>query len=118
MKLYLQFCFFLFLCYKIAVAQISTFASPPDSSHVLVVYNSQDQTSIDIMTYYKDARNIPEETNVIGLSELDTLIDITHNGVTHTIYLDQQGEIIRDTNNQHSLEPTIHAWLYFNERIA
>ncbi|MGQ9644783.1 MAG: hypothetical protein ACUVT3_13070, partial [Ignavibacterium sp.] len=65
---------------------------------------------------YQTARGIPA-VNIVGLSlPSDTMI--TYQGETHLIKLDQQGEIIRDTNNQHSLEPTIHAWLYFNERIA
>jgi len=117
MKNLLHFCFFFFLCYNIAIAQTPTFADPPRPEHVLVVYNSNSTLSDSVMQYYKGARQIPN-SNIVELTELDTLTDITHNGVTHTIYLDQQGEIIRDTNNANSPEPSIHSWIYFNDRIA
>ncbi|MCZ7611745.1 MAG: hypothetical protein M5U17_16505 [Ignavibacterium sp.] len=117
MKHFLLLCLLLLVCYNITDAQTPTFAGSPDSSHVLIVYNSQDQTSIDVKNYYQLKRGIPE-SNIVELTELDTLTDITHNGETHTIYLDQQGEIIRDTNNANSPEPSIHSWIYFNDRIA
>ena len=117
MKQFLLFVLFLFLCNHLTEAQTPTFADPPGPEHVLVVYNTHSDTSGYVKDYYMDARNIPE-INELGLENLDTLIDITHNGVTHTIYLDQQGEIIRDMDNAGTLTPTIHAWIYFNERIA
>ena len=118
MKQFLLFVLFLFLCNQLTEAQQTpTFADPPGPEHVLVVYNTQSDTSGYVKDYYMDVRNIPE-INELGLENLDTLIDITHNGVTHTIYLDQQGEIIRDMNNKDIPDPSIHAWLYFNERIA
>lgn len=50
----------LLLCYNLVEAQQTpTFADPPGPEHVLVVYNSLDQTSIDIKDYYINARNIP-----------------------------------------------------------
>ncbi|MCZ7611750.1 MAG: hypothetical protein M5U17_16530 [Ignavibacterium sp.] len=123
MKNSLLFLSLFIFCTISAVAQTPTFADPPGPEHVLVVYkvpdpnNPADTISRAVKDYYVDARNIPDY-NVVHLTELDTLTDITHNGVTHTIYLDQQGEIIRDTNNANSPEPSIHSWIYFNDRIA
>ncbi|MCZ7609791.1 MAG: hypothetical protein M5U17_06450 [Ignavibacterium sp.] len=118
MKHFLLFASIILLCNILTEAQLTpTFADPPGPEHVLIVYNTQSDTSGYVKDYYLDARNIPDY-NVVHLTELDTLTDITHNGVTHTIYLDQQGEIIRDTNNANSPEPSIHSWIYFNDRIA
>jgi len=96
--------------------QSPTFANPPGPANVLVVYNAQSDTSFFVMNYYKEARQIPN-SNIFELTRLvDTLVS---DGTTeHWIKLDQQGEIIRDTINQNSLTPTIHAWIYFNDRIA
>jgi hypothetical protein len=51
------------------LARSQTYAGLPDSSHVLVVYNSLDQTSTDVKNYYKLARGIPAE-NIVGLTNL------------------------------------------------
>ncbi len=105
------------------LSQEPTYAGLPDSSHVLVVYNSRSQNSIDIMNYYKNARGIPE-SNIVELTELDTLVSITDPlyGTTHTIEL-QQGlendkEIIRDATILSYNPVNRHAWLYFVDRIA
>ncbi len=103
--------------YVVEAQQTPTFADPPGPEHVLVVYNGNSALSDSVKTLYKNARQIPN-SNICRLDSLDTLTTITHNGVTHTIYLDQQGEIIRDTNNQHSPTPSIHSWVYFNQRLA
>ncbi len=50
--------FFFLLCYTVTEAQ-PTYANIPGPENVLVVYNSLDQTSIDVKDYYKAARNIP-----------------------------------------------------------
>jgi len=122
----LIFVLFLFLCNHITEAQQTpTFADPPGPEHVLVVYKQPiygDDTlgnvSEDVMEYYVNARNIPG-TNILGLENLinDDIYDSVSN-TTHRIILDQQGEIIRDTNNANSPEPSIHSWIYFNDRIA
>ena len=125
MKHFLTISFLLFLCLNLAEAQqIPTFADPPGPEHVLVVYktpsNGNDTLGLvseAVKDYYQLKRGIPN-SNIVELTELDTLIDITHNGVTHTIYLDQQGEIIRDMNNKDIPTPSIHSWIYFNEKIA
>jgi len=64
MKRILLFCFFFLLCNNLAEAQ--TYANVPGPENVLVVYNSLDQTSIDVKEYYITARNIPA-VNVVGL---------------------------------------------------
>lgn len=99
-------------------SQEPTYASLPDSSHVLVVYKSLDQASIAVKDYYKLRRVIPQ-INIVGLEDLinDVIYDSVSN-TTHSIELTQQGEIIRDMNNANSQTPSIHAWIYFNERIA
>lgn len=105
------------------MAQTPTFADPPGPEHVLVVYkvpdpnNAADTISRAVKDYYKLRRGIPE-SNICRLDSLDTLVTVTYNNITHTIYLDQQGEIIRDMNNANSPEPSIHSWIYFNDRIA
>jgi hypothetical protein len=116
MKLFL-FLFPFLVLYTISIkAQTPTFADPPGPEHVLVVYNTQSDTSLLVANYYKDARNIPG-INVVELS-LPSDAMITYQGETHLIELVQQGEIIRDSINQNSSTPTIHAWIYFNERIV
>jgi len=124
MKHFLLLCLLLLVCYNITDAQTPTFADPPGPEHVLVVYKTPSDgndtlglVSEAVKDYYQLKRGIPN-SNIVELTELDTLTDITYNGVTHTIYLDQQGEIIRDTNNHHSQTPSIHSWIYFNDRIA
>ena len=52
-------------------SQEPTYAGLPDSSQVLVVYNSLSQISIDVKDYYKNARGIPE-SNIV---DLDSLFD-------------------------------------------
>ncbi|MCZ7611741.1 MAG: hypothetical protein M5U17_16485, partial [Ignavibacterium sp.] len=108
MKNLLHFCFFSFLCYNIAIAQTPTFADPPGPEHVLVVYkhpfdqnDSLGLVSQAVKNYYQERRGIPE-SNICRLDSLDTLVTVTYNDITHTIKLDQQGEIIRDTNNANS----------------
>lgn len=61
-NLLLLFSILIFLCINVAEAQPSL----PDSSHVLVVYNSLDQTSIDVKNYYKLRRGIPS-SNIVHL---------------------------------------------------
>lgn len=108
----------LLLCQNLTEAQ-----NLPDSSNVLVVYNSRSLNSIEIMNYYKNARGIPE-SNIAELNGLDTLTAITDplDGSTHTIVL-QQGvgndkEIIADATIL-SYNPIYrHSWLYFVDRIA
>lgn len=123
MKNSLLFLSFFILCTISTVAQTPTFADPPGPEHVLVVYkvpdpnNAADTISRAVKDYYKLRRGIPE-SNICRLDSLDTLVTVTYNNITHTIYLDQQGEIIRDMNNANSPEPSIHSWIYFNDRIA
>ncbi|BDQ03787.1 MAG: hypothetical protein HRF52_14460 [Ignavibacterium sp.] len=126
MKQFFTILFLLSLYNHIVEAQQTpTFADPPGPEHVLVVYKEPTGltdtlgfVSDSVKEYYKDARQIPE-SNILGLTNLidDDIYDPVSN-ITHRIILDQQGEIIRDSINQNSLTPSIHAWLYFNERIA
>jgi parallel beta-helix repeat protein len=126
MKQFFTILFLFFLCNYIAEAQQTpTFADPPGPEHVLVVYKQPTGStdtlgfvSDSVKEYYKDARQIPE-SNILGLDSLiNTNIYDPVSNTTHRIILDQQGEIIRDSINQYSSTPTIHAWLYFNDRIA
>ena len=67
MKQFLFFVLFLFLCSRLTEAQQTpTFADPPKPEHVLVVYNTQSDTSGFIKDYYLSVRNIPA-VNVVGL---------------------------------------------------
>jgi len=103
-----------FLCISFAEAQPNL----PDSSHVLVVYNSLNQTSIDIKDYYQLRRRIPE-SNIVDLNSLfnDWITD-PETQDSHYIKLEQQGEAIVDTFNVNTWCATKHAWIYFNKRIA
>jgi len=83
MKHILVSCFFFLLCYNVTEAQ--TKANIPGPENVLVVYNSLDQTSIDIKEYYISARNIPA-VNVVGLENLMRK-EITINGVMHPVVI-------------------------------
>lgn len=115
------------LCYNLADAQQTpTYADPPGPEHVLVVYKEPTSPTDtlglisrdSVKYYYQQRREIPE-INIWGLPRLvDTLVYDPETQTTHQIELDQQGEIIRDMNNKDIPDPTIHAWLYFNERIA
>ena len=106
---------------QIIYSQEPTYAGLPDSSHVLVVYNSLDQTSIDVKDYYKNARHIPED-NIVPLNEL---IDewFTYGGTSHWIEIVQSGDILKDTtqawlDRSGTAGATFHSWQYFYERIA
>ncbi|MCE7855649.1 MAG: hypothetical protein DYG97_03765 [Ignavibacteria bacterium CHB3] len=102
-----------FLCISFAEAQPNL----PDSSHVLVVYNSLDQTSISVMNYYKDARNIPS-SNIVALNSLfNEWITDPETQDSHYIELRQQGEAIVDTFNVNTWCATKHAWIYFGDTL-
>ncbi|MCZ7611755.1 MAG: hypothetical protein M5U17_16555 [Ignavibacterium sp.] len=127
MKHFFTILFLFLLCFNLAKAQQTpTFAEPPGPEHVLVVYKEPvDENDTlgfvsrdSVMNYYRIAREIPV-SNILGLENLinDDIYDSVSN-TTHRIILDQQGEIIRDTNNANSPEPSIHSWIYFNDRIA
>lgn len=124
MKNLLLFVLLLFyLSNFIEAQQLPTYGGIPGPENVLVVYKVQSgptdtlgAVSDLVKEYYRLARSIPAE-NIVGLS-LPSDTTITYQGVTHSINLDQQGEIIRDMNNKDIPDPTIHAWLYFNKRIA
>ncbi|MBZ0200976.1 MAG: hypothetical protein K8H86_13985, partial [Ignavibacteriaceae bacterium] len=123
MKHFIVFCFFFLLCFSIAEAQ--TFADIPGPENVLLVYKQPSgptdtlgRVSDSVMNYYQNARNIPA-SNILGL---DNLVNATiYDSVSqteHYIKLTQSGEIIKDTNNQYTWSPTIHSWIYFNEKIV
>jgi uncharacterized protein (TIGR03790 family) len=107
-----------FLCFNLAEAQPSL----PDSSNVLVVFNSLSQISGAVKDYYINARHIPED-NIVHLDQLtNAAITDPVSGTTHSIELRQgnegEEELIFDVNNYNTQEASIHAWIYFNERIA
>ena len=84
---------FVLVCGCVAYTQTPTYAGLPNSSNVLVVFNSLDQTSIDVKDYYQTARSIPE-VNIVPLYLPDTIITI--NGITHTVGIAQQTDLILD----------------------
>ena len=95
MKHFLLFSLFLFLCSFIAEAQTNTNIAGPE--HVLVVFNANDQTSIDVKDYYSNARNIPS-SNIVPLDSLVSK-NIIIDGVTHPVIIAQETDIIRDSIN-------------------
>jgi hypothetical protein len=106
-------------------SQTPTNAGPPDSSHVLVVWNGNSSISDSVKNYYVNARGIPE-SNII---RLDNLTDewFTYDGTSHWIEIVQSGDILKDTTQAWEDSPyvtnggagaTFHSWQYFYERIA
>lgn len=89
----LLFCFVCFFCLTKTDAQ--TYAGVPDSTHVLVVYNELDTTSVKVKNYYQLARGIPE----VNICPLDSLTSqtITIDGSTHRVVIAQEGDIIQDS---------------------
>jgi len=61
---------------------------------VLVVFNVNLDTSRLVKDYYQTARGIPAE-NIVQLFLPDS-IDFTVDGITHTVGLAQETDIIRD----------------------
>ncbi len=104
--------FFFLLCYNVTEAQ--TYANIPGPENVLVVYNSLNQTSIDVKAYYQTARSIPT-SNIKGLN----IPTSAYNGA---VQLEQEGEVIRRMGScsdygSNGVCDTL-AWYYFEEYIA
>lgn len=116
MKHLLSFFLFLFLCFNIAEAQ--TNANAPGPENVLVVYNTNSDTSILVKNYYRDARGIPE-SNICPLTSLVDH-DITVDGVTHSVIIAEDENIVRDLvqHNTGNWYATSHAWKYFYQYMA
>ncbi|MDP3149200.1 MAG: right-handed parallel beta-helix repeat-containing protein [Ignavibacteria bacterium] len=116
MKHFFTISFLFLLCTYSLEAQ--TNANIAGAENVLIVYNSLDQTSIDVKEYYKNARNIPA-SNVF---HLDSLVgkNITVNGSTHKVIIAEGGNIIRDSINHlnGTWYASSHAWKYFYQYVA
>lgn len=95
MKRILFFLFIYFLCSLSTEAQTNT--NIPGPENVLVVYNSQIDSSGIIANYYKNVRGIPT-SNIVHLDNLSDA-NITIDGVTNTVGLRQETDNIRDSNN-------------------
>ena len=108
----------LLLCINNADGQTPTDASIPDANHVLVVYNSLDQTSVDVKDYYQNARGIPS-SNIVPLDSLVNK-EITIDSETHVVGLAQETDIIRDFYQDAiwAVTPTKHAFRYFLDNIS
>ena len=115
MKYLLSICLFLILYCEVTKAQ--TYANIAGPENVLVVYNTNSDTSRYVKDYYVNARNIPS-INICALDTLPEDTTITYQGVTHTIEIVGWGDIIRDNNQAMSDTPTFHAWKYFLDFIA
>ena len=87
------FCFVSVCLFFLKETDGQTYAGVPDSSHVLVVHNELDLTSVKVKNYYQTARSIPE-VNIVPLYLPDTIITI--NGITHTVGIAQQTDLILD----------------------
>ncbi len=108
--------FVFLLCLSPLTAQTSL----PDSSHVLVVYNSLDNTSENVKEYYRLRRGVPP-SNIVALNGLQNeWVTDTLTWESHYIKIEQQLETISDSNNvtNNTQCATKHAWIYFNEKIA
>ena len=114
---YLCFLTVFLLCFNMAEAQTNANIAGPE--HVLVVFNANDQTSIDVKDYYVNARNIPAINIVPGLNLPDST-QITVDNVTHWVGIRQSTDVIRDIYNHNGKTwfPTYHAWQYFYNYVA
>ena len=85
---------------------------------MLVVFNVNSDTSRLVKDYYQTARGIPAE-NIVQLFLPDS-IDITVDGITLTVGLAQETDIIRDFDQDAiwAVNPTFHAWKYYLDYIA
>ncbi len=93
-----QILFFLFICFLcLLTAKAQTNANIPGPENVLVVYNSQIDSSGIIANYYKNVRGIPS----LNIMHLDNLTDanITIDGVTHTVGLRQGADNNKNSYN-------------------
>lgn len=98
-----------FYCNKIAAQTYANIAGP---ENVLVVYNTNSDTSQYVKNYYVNARNIPG-SNICPLNLQSQ--NITVDGVTHPVIIADGGNIIRDSLNHEwgTWYATQHAWKYF-----
>ncbi len=123
MKNVLLFIFFLpNLCFNAADAQ--TNAGVPDPSTVLVVYNTNSDTSIMIKNYYIQAQNIPAINVVPGLQLPRREISVGDWSDPHVVKLGYNDEYIQDStwavwDSTHCVDTAkFHAWQYFLEEVA
>jgi uncharacterized protein (TIGR03790 family) len=116
MKQVMFFLLFCFLCSVIAEAQ--TNANIPGPENVLVVYNSNIDSSSIIATYYQETRGIPSSNKMY--LDLPDSVQITVDGVTHWVGIRQGTDIIRDIYNHNigTWYATRHAYDYFYQYVA
>ncbi len=116
MKHFIFVTFFILLFFNAIDAQTNANISGPEN--VLVVYNSNSDTSIMVKNYYVNARGIPT-SNIVPLNSLIGH-NITVNGSTHSVSLAEGGNIIRDSVNHlnGTWYASPHAWKYFYQYIA
>ncbi len=103
----------IFVLFYFATVAAQTNANVPEPENVLVVYNSAYSDTVAL--HYAQVRNIPS----INIFALDSLSDvqITIDGVTHSVGIRQGTDIIRDLNSGQWF-PTYHAWQYYYDYIA
>ena len=118
MKTVITFFVLLVLSNYIIYSQEPTNAGIPDANRVLVVYNSNSDTSLMVKNYYVAARGIPDPLNVVGLPLPDS-IEINFNDISHWVGIRQGSDIIRDLNNYYigTWTPTFHAWKYYLDHV-
>lgn len=116
MKHFIFVTFFILLFFNAIDAQTNANISGPEN--VLVVYNSNSDTSIMVKNYYVNARGIPT-SNIVHLNSLISH-NITLDGSTHSVSLAEGGNIIRDSINHinGTWFATPHAWKYFYQYFA
>lgn len=121
MKHLLFLSLFLFLCSIIAVAQ--TPPNIPGPENVLVVYNSNSDTSILIKNYYVNARNIPGK-NIKGLDLPRRVINLGDWSGDHVVKLGFDNQNIVDStwakwDSTHCVDTAkFNAYQYFIEEVA
>lgn len=113
MKTVITFLVLLVLCNCKIYSQDPTYAGIPDANRVLVVYNSNSDTSFMVANYYKNVRNIPT-SNIVPLFLPDS-VPVTYQGSTHYVGIRQETDIILDLYNNSigTWTPTFHAWKYY-----
>jgi len=101
MKTVITFLVLLVLCNCKIYSQDPTYAGIPDANRVLVVYNSNSDTSFMVANYYKNARDIPA-SNILPLQNL--VFNDTISYLSGEVYMDAYKEVYISEYNKAAWE--------------
>lgn len=101
------------------ITEAQTNANIASPENVLVVYNTNSDTSGYVKDYYVNAQNIPT-VNICPIEIPHDSTQIIVDGVTHWVGIRQGTDVIRDiyNHNGETWFPTYHAWQYYYTYVA